>query len=120
VAGYSPRIPGFDLKLLYEKFVFDNLALGEIFFSEYFLFSPVQIIPPMFHINLHPHFGLVCLFPWASAASYGCTAACWLIVPPALDVPTLTTSCPRAYRRVPQPSGGSWNLWAWNRTGNFA
>jgi hypothetical protein len=34
------------------------------------------------------------LFPWASAASHGCTAACWLIVPLALDVPTLATRCP--------------------------
>jgi hypothetical protein len=35
-----------------------------------------------------------CLFTWASAASHGCTAACWLIVPPALEVPTLATRCP--------------------------
>jgi FtsH-binding integral membrane protein len=62
----------------------------------------------------------VCLFTWASAASHGCTAACWLIVPPALDVPTLATRSPRAYRRVPHSSGGIWNLWAGNRTGNFA
>jgi hypothetical protein len=41
---------------------------------------------------------VVCLFPWASAASHGCTAAYWLIVPPALDVPTLATRYPRAYR----------------------
>jgi hypothetical protein len=38
----------------------------------------------------------------------------WLFVPPALDVPTLATRCPRAYRRVPHSSGGSWNLWAGN------
>jgi hypothetical protein len=63
---------------------------------------------------------VVCLFPWASAASHGCTAACWLIVPPALDVQSLATRCPRAYRRVPHSSGGRWNLWAGNRTGNFA
>jgi hypothetical protein len=62
----------------------------------------------------------VCLFPWASAASHGCTAACWLIVPPALNVPTLAARCPRAYRRVPHSNGGSWNLWAGNRTGSFA
>jgi hypothetical protein len=37
-----------------------------------------------------------------------------------LDVPTLATRCPRAYRRVPNSSGGSWNLWAGIRTGNFA
>jgi hypothetical protein len=60
-----------------------------------------------------------CLFVWASAASHGCTAACWLIVPPALDVPTLATRCPRAYRRVPCSSGGSWNLWAGIRIGKF-
>jgi hypothetical protein len=60
-----------------------------------------------------------CLFPWPSAASHRCTAACWLIVPPALDVQTLATRCPRAYRRVPHSSGGSWNLRAGNRTGNF-
>jgi hypothetical protein len=48
------------------------------------------------------------------------TAACWLIVPPALDVPTLATRCPRAYWRVPHSSGGSWNLWAGIRTDNFA
>jgi hypothetical protein len=59
------------------------------------------------------------LFPWASAASHGCTAACWLIVPPALDVPTLVTRCPRAYRRVPHSSGGSWNLWAGNKDREF-
>jgi hypothetical protein len=39
----------------------------------------------------------------------------WLIVPPALDIPTLATRCPRAYRRVPHSSGGSWNLWAENK-----
>jgi hypothetical protein len=61
-----------------------------------------------------------CLFVcWASAASHGCTTAYWLIVPPALDVPTLTTRCPRAYRRVPLSSGGSCNLWAGIRTGKF-
>jgi hypothetical protein len=43
----------------------------------------------------HPHAAyIVCLFPWASAASHGCTAAYWLIVPPSLDVPTLATRCP--------------------------
>jgi hypothetical protein len=62
---------------------------------------------------------IVCLFPWASAASHGCTAAYWLIVPPALDVTTLATRCPRAYRRVPHSSGGSWNLWAGIRTDQF-
>jgi hypothetical protein len=36
----------------------------------------------------------------------------WLIVPPALDVRTLATRCPRAYRRFPHSSGGNWNLWA--------
>jgi hypothetical protein len=64
--------------------------------------------------------GLCLLFPWASAANHGCTATCWLIVPPAFDVPTLATRCLRAYPRVPRSSGGSWNLWAGNRTGNFA
>jgi 5-methylcytosine-specific restriction endonuclease McrA len=44
----------------------------------------------------------------------------WLFVPPALDVPTLATRRPRVYRRVPHSSGGSWNLWAGNRTGNFS
>jgi hypothetical protein len=39
---------------------------------------------------------VVCLFRWASAVSHGCTAAYWLIVPPAFDVPTLATRCPRA------------------------
>jgi hypothetical protein len=53
---------------------------------------------------------VVVVFPWASVASHGCTAACWLIVPPALDVQTLATRCTRAYRRVPHFSGGSWNL----------
>jgi hypothetical protein len=62
----------------------------------------------------------VCLFPWASAASHGCTAACWLIVPPAVDVPTLATRCPRAYRSVLHSSGGIWNLRAGIRTDNFA
>jgi hypothetical protein len=61
----------------------------------------------------------VCLFPWASAASHGCTAACWLIVPPELDVPTLATRCPRAYWRVPHSSSGSWNLWAENNDREF-
>jgi hypothetical protein len=61
----------------------------------------------------------VCLFLWASAASHGCTAACWLIVPPALDVQTLATRCPRAYWRVPHSSGESWNLWAENNNREF-
>jgi hypothetical protein len=61
----------------------------------------------------------VCLFPWASAASHGCTTACWLIVPPSLDVPTLATRCPRAYRHVPYSSGGSWKLWAENKDREF-
>jgi hypothetical protein len=43
----------------------------------------------------------------------------WLIVPPALDFPTLAARCPRAYRRVPHSSGGSWNLWAGIRTDKF-
>jgi hypothetical protein len=47
------------------------------------------------------------------------TAACWLNVLPALDVPTLVTRCPRAYRRVPHSSGGSWNLWAKNKDQEF-
>jgi hypothetical protein len=47
------------------------------------------------------------------------TAAYWLIVPPALDVPTLATRFPRAYRRVPHSSGGSWNLWAVNNDREF-
>jgi hypothetical protein len=55
------------------------------------------------------------LFPWASAESHGCTTACWLIVPPALDVQTLATRYPRAYRRVPHSNGGSWNLRAGNK-----
>jgi hypothetical protein len=54
--------------------------------------------------------GFVC-FRGRSAASHGCTAAYWLIVPPALDFPTLATRSPRAYRRVPHSSGGRWNLW---------
>jgi hypothetical protein len=62
---------------------------------------------------------LVCLFPWPSAASHGCTAACWLILPPALDVQTLATRCPRAFRRVPHSSGGSLNLWAENKDREF-
>jgi hypothetical protein len=40
-------------------------------------------------------------------------------LPPALDFPTLATRCPRAYRRVPHSSGGSWNLWAGIRTDKF-
>jgi hypothetical protein len=43
----------------------------------------------------------------------------WLIVLPALDVPTLATRCPRAYRRVPHSSGGSWKLWAGIRNDKF-
>jgi hypothetical protein len=43
----------------------------------------------------------------------------WLIVPPALDVPTLATRCPRAYWCIPRSSGGSWNLWAGIRTDKF-
>jgi hypothetical protein len=36
-----------------------------------------------------------CLFVcWASVASDGCTTACWLIVPPALDFPTLPPDAP--------------------------
>jgi hypothetical protein len=44
----------------------------------------------------------------------------WLFVPPALDVPTLATRCPRAYRRVPHSSDRSWNLWAGNKDGSFS
>jgi hypothetical protein len=44
----------------------------------------------------------------------------WLFVPPALDTPTLATRRPRAYQRIPHSSGGRWNLWARNRTGNLA
>jgi hypothetical protein len=45
-----------------------------------------------FYASVKTHKKLVCcLFPWASAESHGCTAGCWLIVPPALDVPTLAT-----------------------------
>jgi hypothetical protein len=43
----------------------------------------------------------------------------WLIVPHALDVPTLATRCPQAYRRVLHSSGGSWDLWAGIRTDKF-
>jgi hypothetical protein len=43
----------------------------------------------------------------------------WLIVPPALDFPTLVTRCPRAYRRVLHSSCGSWNLWTGIRTDKF-
>jgi hypothetical protein len=42
-----------------------------------------------------------------------------LFVPPALDVPTLATRCPHAYRRVPHSSGGIWNLWAENKDREF-
>jgi hypothetical protein len=35
-----------------------------------------------------------CCCTWASAAGHRCTAACWLIGRPALDVPTLATRCP--------------------------
>jgi hypothetical protein len=74
-----------------------------------------------YNIIMYMHYTrLFGFFPLASAASYGCTAACWLIVPPALDVPTLATKRPRAYRRVPHSSGGSWNLRAGIRTDNFA
>jgi hypothetical protein len=59
------------------------------------------------------------------------TQPSWLIVPPALDVPTLVTRCLRAYRRVPHSSlraylrvphssGGSWNLWAGNEDRKFS
>jgi hypothetical protein len=34
------------------------------------------------------------LFPWASVASHGFTTACWLIVPPTLDVPTFGHQMP--------------------------
>jgi hypothetical protein len=79
----------------------------------------LHVVSGRFYI-LHVVCLFVCLFPWASAVSHGCIAACWLILPPALDVPTLATRCPRAYRRVPHSSGGSWNLWAGIRTDNFA
>jgi hypothetical protein len=36
----------------------------------------------------------------------------WLIVLPALQVPTVATRRPRAYRHIPHSSGQSWNLWA--------
>jgi hypothetical protein len=41
----------------------------------------------------------------------------WLIVLPALDVPTLATRCLRAYRRFPHSRSGSWNLWAGKERG---
>jgi hypothetical protein len=44
----------------------------------------------------------------------------WLIVPPALDVPTLATRYLRVYRRVPHSSGGSWNLRAGNENRQFS
>jgi hypothetical protein len=34
-------------------------------------------------------------------------------------ISTLATTCPRAYRRVPHSSGGSWNLWAENKDREF-
>jgi hypothetical protein len=37
-----------------------------------------------------------------------------------LDVPTLATRSLRAYRRVPQSSGGSSNLWAENKNRQFS
>jgi hypothetical protein len=55
---------------------------------------------------------LVFLFVCFSGRPRQCTAACWLILPPTLDLTTLATRCPRAYRRVPHSSGGSWILWA--------
>jgi hypothetical protein len=36
-----------------------------------------------------------------------------------LDVPTLATRYPCAYRRVPHSSCGSWNLWAENKDREF-
>jgi hypothetical protein len=82
--------------------------------TEFYSGNKVRVL---FSLNLYCLF--VCLFPWASAASHGCTAACWLIVPPALNVPTLATRTTRAYRRVPHSSGGSWNLWAGNKDREF-
>jgi hypothetical protein len=62
----------------------------------------------------------VCLFPWASAASHGGTSAYLAFCTARFGVPTLATRCPRAYRRVPHSSGGSWNLWARNKDRQFS
>jgi hypothetical protein len=62
----------------------------------------------------------VCLFPWASAASHGCTAACWLTCTARFGRSNFGHQMPRAHRRVPHSSGGSWNLCAGIRTDNFA
>jgi hypothetical protein len=58
----------------------------------------------------------VCLFVYMGVRGKPrmyCSMLAYL--PPALDVPTLATRCPRAYRRFPHTSGGSWNLWAENK-----
>jgi hypothetical protein len=52
--GPSPRRPDFDPRPVHMRLVVDNVAL-ERYFLQVFRFSPVSIIPPMLHTNLHLH-----------------------------------------------------------------
>jgi hypothetical protein len=50
VAGFSPRMPGFAPRAAHVGFVVDKVALGQIFLR-ILRSSPVNIIPPLFHIH---------------------------------------------------------------------
>jgi hypothetical protein len=52
VAGFSPRIPRFDSRSVHVWWTLEQVFLRVL------LFSPVSIIPPMFHTHLHLHVAL--------------------------------------------------------------
>ena len=48
VAGLPPRRPGFDPGSVHVGFVVNKVTLGQVF-SRVLRFSPVNLIPPVFH-----------------------------------------------------------------------
>jgi hypothetical protein len=54
IVGLSPRRPGFDHRSVRLRFVMGRGAL-EWFDLQVLLFSPVIIIPPIFHTHRHLH-----------------------------------------------------------------
>jgi hypothetical protein len=57
VAGFSPCRPVFDPRPINVRFVVDKITMGQVFL-QVLRFSPVSIIPPTLHTNLHPHLAL--------------------------------------------------------------
>jgi len=49
-----PRMPVFDTRPVYVRFVMERVALGQVFIPV-LLFSPVSINPPVLHNHLHLH-----------------------------------------------------------------